>query len=147
MKRYLIEEVRSALKEDYGPLPGAFAVSVRYDDGEGQRWLSAVECCGCVEFHLSDEDISSTLVAYEPTEKVRKVIEQTFVDEIDGFPLGDYGDLYGAMEEDPQNPAVPLMRYLVLLVRCPMVDLQGFIDMGVGRHIDEVDLPDPENMN
>lgn len=146
MKRYMIKGVKTALKEDYGPLPGAIAVSVRYDDGEEQRWLSAVECCGNVEFHLSDEDISGTLVAYEPTEKVIKVINDTFVDDLDGFPLGDYEDLYGAIEEDPENPAVPLVRYLVMLVRCPMVDLQRFIDMGVGRYIDEVDIPDPEGM-
>ena len=146
MKRYLILDVKSALKKGYGPLPGAFAVSVKYDDGTGQKWLSTVECEGCIEFHLSNEDIIEVLVADDVTKEVQKVIRSTVIKELDGFALGDYDLLFNEIGKDPENPMVPFVKYMVLLVRCPMDKLQEYIDMAVGRHIDDIDIPDLESL-
>ena len=142
MKRYKIQDVRLGINKGYGPLPGAVAVSIEYDDGAGTKWISGSECMGCIDFHLSDRDISGILVARDQTDEDLEVIESTHVDEFDGFQLGNYDEVLDNIEENPDHPAVPLVKYLMLLVVCSMDDYEGYVKIGTGRFIDEVDVPD-----
>ena len=142
MKRYKVQDVKLRMDKGYGPFPGVVVVSIEYDDGTGSKWISGAECDGCIDFHLSDRDISEILVSTDMKDGNSEVFESTHIDEFDGFGLGNYDDVFDNIDENPDHPAVPLIKYLMLLVVCPMDDYEGYAKMGIGRFIDEVDVPD-----
>ena len=45
------------------------------------------------------------------------------------------------MRDDPENPAVPLIRYLITLTRYPMKEVDGLMKLVKGKYIDEVEIP------
>ena len=145
MRRYKIEDVKINLDPGYGMIPGAIAVSVRYDDGTESKWLHETECDGCAGFHLSEEDINDRLVYTgdddRKLKRMSKLLDSTSISEFDGFRLGDYDVLMRSMEKGPEHPALPLIRYIVSLVRCPLEDTDKLIEAGIGRYADEIESP------
>lgn len=142
MKRYKVQDVKLGINKGYGPIPGTVAVSIKYNDGIGSKWLSGSECDGCIDFYLSDRDINDILVSDDMTDENLEMIESTHVEELDGFELGDYDVVLGNIEDDPDSPVANLVKYLILLVVCSMDDYRRYAEMGIGRFIDEVDVPD-----
>ena len=136
MKRYFIEEAKCGV-ESYGP-DGVVAAAVRYSDGKKTRWLSMAEVEGILNCFVSDRDIYDTLLDNDPD---GEALDKYQADSFNGLELGDYDDVFAAISEDPDNPAAPLIRYAIALVRCSAEELQGLIDMGQGRYADELDIP------
>ena len=141
MSRYFIEDVKLGLKEDHGPFSGIVVVSVRYNDGSGSKWLHLAESCGCAEFHLSEDDINDILVNIESREDADGIYDRTYIEKLDGLKLGDYDFLSQSIEFNEDNPLVPLILYMVALVRCPMDDFDAIVEIGKGKYIDEVEIP------
>ena len=142
MKRYKIQDVKLGMNNGYGPFPGTVTVSINYDDGTGSKWLSGSECDGCIDFYLSDRDINGILSSSHMTDEDVEVVESAHIDELDGFELGNYDVVLENIEDNPDHPVARLVKYLVLLVVCQMDDFEGYAEMGKGRFIDEVDVPD-----
>ena len=142
MKRYKIQDVKIGMNNGYGPFPGTVTVSINYDDGVGSKWLTGSECDGCIDFYLSDRDINGILSSSHMTDEDVEVVESAHIDELDGFELGNYDVVLENIEDNPDHPAARLVKYLVLLVVCQMDDFEGYAEMGKGRFIDEVDVPD-----
>ena len=64
------------------------------------------------------------------------------IHEFDGIAFDDqYSTTFESMAEDPENPAVPLIRYLIALVRCGMDEVEDLIQMASGKYADELDIP------
>ena len=62
--------------------------------------------------------------------------------EFEGIELDEsYSTPYACMYEDPENPANPLIRYLLALSLCRMEEVEGIIDLARGKYIDEVEIP------
>ena len=64
-----------------------------------------------------------------------------YQEEFEGIQAYDYDDLFEGIRQEPNNPAVPLIRYMIALVRCAMEDVEPLIRMAQGRYADEVDIP------
>lgn len=150
MKGYMIEDVKIAMRGGYGPLPGVVVVGVRYDKGEGPKWLYGLECDGNVEFHLSEKDVSKELLCDTDSDRelkrMQKVIDRTYISEFEGMALGSYGELLETFETVPETPAMRLIKYLVLLLRCPVEDDERYIGMAIGRSIEETEFELSEDL-
>ncbi len=151
MASYYIEEARCNVNDGVmcacGPFPGDVVASVRFRDRENVRWLSVGEIDGFPDFFLSDEDIYPELCDDNFDEDLEgRVVEKVSGYRIDRFEgivfTGDYKDTIDSIQKNPNNPAVPLVRYLLALVRCEMEELDALIAMGTGRFAHELDIPE-----
>ena len=62
--------------------------------------------------------------------------------ELDGIELGcSYDELFESISENRENPVVPLLLYIIALVRCEMADVEPLIGMAQGKYADELDIP------
>lgn len=145
MKRYLIEEVKCGISEGgmaCGPVDGAVVASLKINDGEQTKWLSLVEVMGIPNVTLTDEDIYDRLIADDFSDEFTQFINDHTIESFEGIEIEEgYYSTYSCIQEDPENPAGPLVKYLVALVRCDMEDVDGLIEMAVGKYADELDIP------
>ena len=146
MKRYFIEEAKCGVTKGgmaCGPDLADVVAAVKFNTGADPQWISLVEVEGGIPCaYLSDKDI------YEDLQK--DVMEdEEFIEYLQGYSINDFngitlnGDYFGTfmiIDEDPENPAVPLVRYLIALVRCGWEDLEELIGMA-GQYADEMDIP------
>ena len=146
MKRYLIEEAKCGITKGgiaCGPMDGNVVVTIKYNDGTGSKWLSLVEVMGIPNSFLFDEDVHDKLVEENlDDDAFTNYMHEHEIIEFEGITLNDeYAGILESFVDDPNNPAVPLMRYLVALVRCDMDDVEGIIGMAAGKYADELDIP------
>ena len=148
MKRYLIEEAKCGVTDGvmtpHGPMPGHVMVMVKFrEDGKkSPQWLNLVEADEFPNVYLTDEDIFDKLMEedMEDTE-FEEYLDEHYLEEFEGIPVYDYADLFEGIAQEPDDPAVPLIRYMIALVRCAMEDVEPLIRMAQGRYADEVDIP------
>ncbi|MBR6706594.1 MAG: hypothetical protein IKI84_07945 [Clostridia bacterium] len=142
MKRYLIEEAKCGLTRGgfaCGPVSGSVVVTVRFNDGSGSRWCTAAECDGIPNFFLLDRDVHDKAV--EEDDKTLEWMGTYFTHDFDGVEVGDYFDMFAGFAEDPEKAAIPLIRYIIALLRCAVDEVDGLIEMAVGKYADELDVP------
>ena len=142
MKRYYIEEAKCGLTEGgfaCGPVSGHVVVTVRFNDGGGSRWVTAVEVDGIPNFFLLDRDVHDKAVRED--DETLEWMYPRFTRDFNGLETGDYFDMFRSIADDPENPAVPLLRYIIVLLRCPMDDVDGLIGMAAGKYADELGIP------
>ena len=141
MKRYLIEEAKCDFMEN--AFDGGLVVSsVKYKcDGES-RWLNLDEFNGIPMFFLTDEDYFDRLFDFDISEELVRELEDNWqIFDFEGIDLDDYDCLIESMEEDEENPAIPLLRFIVALTRCNAEDVDGLIKSAAGKYADEIPLP------
>ena len=64
------------------------------------------------------------------------------IDEFNGIAFDDdYYGVFSSIADDPNNPAAPLIRYLITLVRCRMEETEEIIMLGKNRYADELSIP------
>ena len=142
MKRYLIEEAKCGLTRGgfaCGPVPGSVVVTVRFNDGSGSRWCTVAECDGIPNFFLLNRDVHDKAV--EEDEKTLEWMGAYFTHDFDGVEVGDYFDMFAGFAEDPEKAAIPLIRYIIALLRCAVDEVDGLIETAVGKYADELDVP------
>ena len=49
--------------------------------------------------------------------------------------------IFASFAEDSENPAIPLIRYMITLTRCPLDQVDELLAMAKGRYIDELEIP------
>jgi len=145
MKRYFIETAKCGITDGgmaCGPIPGNVVVSVQFKE-ESELWLNVVEVEGMPNFYLTDKDIFDDLVKEDDDdEEFMEYLQEQYIDEFNGLYLDcDYTEVFTSIDEDPDNPAVPLIRYAIALIRCAMEDVEGLIDMASGKYADELEIP------
>ena len=94
-----------------------------------------------------EEDMEDMTEGWDPMEEdmedteFDEYLDEHYLKEFNGIAVYDYADLFESIQEDPDNPAAPLIRYAVALVRCAMEDVDDLIRMAKGRYADELDIP------
>ena len=146
MKRYFIEEAKCGVTEGgiaCGPVGGDVLAAVRFNTGEGAQWITIVDTCGIPNVFLTDNDVSDSILEEDmENEEFIEYMNEHSINELDGIGFdGDYSCLFENIAGDPENPAVPLIRYLVALVRCETGEEENLISMAEGRYADELDIP------
>ena len=145
MKRYFIEEAKCGLTAGgfaCGPVPSNIVVTVKFRENDETQWLSSVEVGGIPNYYLADKDFHEDLVKEDfNDEEFTKYLDEHYISEFNGISLGEYPDTFCSFTDDPDNPAIPLVRYLITLVRCPMENVDALITMARGEYADELDLP------
>ena len=118
-------------------------VTVQFKEGSKTQWLSLVEAQGIPNVYLSDKDVHEALVAEAfDDEEFTQYMNEHFIGEFNGIEFDDdYSTTFESIAEDPENPAVPLIRYLIALVRCDMDTVEDLIRMASGKYADEIDIP------
>ena len=146
MKRYLIEEVKCGITEGgmgCGPVSGSVVASIQFREENRTQWLSLVEVTGIPNVYLTDKDVFEDLLAEDFEDMgFSEYMREHFIDEFEGIEFDDdYSTTFESIAEDPKNPAVPLIRYLIALIRCEMDAVNELIDIATGRYVDEIDIP------
>ena len=126
-----------------GPVPGNVVVTVQFKEGSTVQWLSLVEFDGIPNVYLSDKDIYEDLMAEDfDDEKFTEYLHEHFIQDFNGIKFeDDYSTTFESIADDPKNPAIPLVRYLIALVRCDMDDVENLIQMASGKYADQLDIP------
>ena len=140
--RFFVEQVKCGVTEGgmaCGPVSGDVIVTIEYrkDDGPSQ-WLSNAECMGFATIYLNDFDPFDVLMSGD-VENPKYGLGMT--SEFEGLEFGDYEDMFEACAQDKDNPAVPLLRYLVAVTRCSSDETKDLIALAEGKYIDEVEVP------
>lgn len=146
MTRYFIEKAECGIIEGgmaCGPISGNIVVTIQFKDDSKTQWLSLVEVDGIPNVYLSDKDVHKDLVAEDFNNiEFDKYLNDHYIFNFNGIDLDvDYYSTFESIATDPENPAVPLIRYLITLVRCDMDSVEKLIQMASGRYVDELDIP------
>ena len=146
MKRYFIEEAKCGVTEGgmaCGPVPGFVVVSIRFNEGEESRWLNLVDVDGIPNVFLTEKDVYDLLIddSYDDPE-FNTYINEHFITNFNGIEFDDsYSTTFESIADAPDNPAVPLVRYLITLTRCRMNEVEELTQMASGKYADELDIP------
>lgn len=144
MGRYMVNDVKCGVADGgvaCGPVSGAVNVSVNISDGEKNYWISSAEFEGIPNFYITDDDIFDGLMNPFENDEFIEFMNESFVDEFEGISLGEYQDIFESIKENSGNPAVALIRYMILLTRCSMEELDAFLNMAKGKYIDDLEIP------
>lgn len=144
MGKYYINEVKCGVSAGgmaCGPFPGNVIVSVNVTVGSRTFWLTNVEATGIPNFYMTDEDIFDRLKADDFDEDFDEYLGQIFVDSFDGINIGEYDQILESIEQNRENPASSLIRYIILLTRCPKDHEEDVIEMATGKYIDDLEIP------
>ena len=140
MKRYLIEVAKCGITN--GGMASSVVASIKVNDDTKAQWLSMIETDGILNVSLTDEDIYDKLIEDNYDDEFFAFMEDHFITNYEGIEIGtEYEDILDSIAENPENPAVPVLRYLITLMRCEMDDVEGLISMAVGHYADELDIP------
>lgn len=146
MKRYLIETAKCDVTEGgmaCGPIPGNVVATVQFKEDQKSQWLSLVEVMGIPNVYLTDQDIFDKLLAEDPDDdEFIEYANQHQIWDFNGIEFAeDYNATLSSFEEKPDNPAIPLIRYLLSLVRCDWDDMGDIIKTASGKYADELSIP------
>lgn len=144
--RYRIEEAKCGITDTVlfeGHLAGTVVAAVRYKKGGESLWLYCSDCDGIPDFTLTEKNIYEQLLKEDPEdEEFIDYLNEHRIGELDGMDFGsDFEELFGNIHADPENPVVPLLLYVIALVRCELADVEPLIGMARGKYADELDIP------
>ena len=146
MKRYLIEEAKCGITNGgmaCGPVFGNVAATIKFKEKTKSKWLSMVEVDGIPNYYITDKDIFDDLIKEDfEDEEFTEYLQEHFITEFNGLELGmDYTEFFDNVSEDPDNPAISLIRYMIALIRCASEDVEKLVSMAAGNYSDEIDIP------
>ena len=125
MKRYFIEDAKCGVTGGgvaCGPIGGSSVASIKFreDDGES-KWISLVEVDGFPEAMLSDRDVFDDLIKEDiEDEEFMAYSQEHWIHDFNGIKFGEsYYHTFASIFEDNENPAIPLIKYLIVLAQCP----------------------------
>ena len=145
MEKFFIEEAKCELTKGgiaCGPVDPNVVTTVKYKCGDETKWISLVEVMGIPNFLLSEKDIHEGLVKEDDSDKeFWDYVHEINIGEFNGIELGEYGDIFASFADDPENPAIPLIRYMIALTRCPLDQVEDLLNMARGKYVNELDIP------
>ena len=141
MKRFLIEDAKCGIAQG-GPMIGIVITSVKFNDGESSKWFNLAEVDGIPCFYVTDKDVYDTLIENDFDEEFQEMFDKSHIDEFNGiFVGGEYDEVFDSIYENPENPAVAFIRYVIALTRCELKDVKKLIKRVVGKYVDEIKVP------
>ena len=140
MKRFFIEEAKCEVAG--GALSSRVITTVKYKEDGKDQWLSLVDVDGIPNAYLSDKDIHGDIVKEDfEDEEFSEYMNEHYIMEFDGIDMTDYSEMVTSMYDDPDVPAIPLIKYLVTLTLCDMDSVEDLIKMAAGKFADELSIP------
>lgn len=141
MKRYFVEDAKCEVV-GAGMAASVVIGAVKYKCEDETGWLYLEEAQGFPMFYQTEEDIFEDLLKDNIDQEEFESYREDSIDELDGIELTDsYEEIFENIHTNMDSPAVPLLRYIITLVRCDMEDLKPIIALGKGNFIDEVEIP------
>ncbi|WP_022757469.1 hypothetical protein [Butyrivibrio fibrisolvens] len=144
MGKYYIDDVKCGLEKGgmaCGPGFGTVVASVKVSDGSKSFWLTNAEVEGLPGFYMSDEDIYDRLINISADDDFIDYLDHCFIDSFEGIKLREYDEMMESIKKNEGNPAVSLIRYIVLLTRCEMEEVDKVVALVKGKFVDEVEIP------
>lgn len=145
MKKYYIEDARCDVSTGgfaCGPVGGEVVATVRFSADGRSQWISMIEFEGIPMVFLTDTDLHDYIANNTSDRDYAEHLEQYMIEEFNGITCSsDYNDIFDSVSDDPDNPAIPLLRYLIALVRCSWDEIGPLVAMAKGHYIDELDIP------
>lgn len=139
-KRFLIEDAKCGVAQS-GPMIGIVITSVKFNDGESSKWFNLAEVDGIPCFYLTEDDVYDTLISNEFSEEFQEMLDNSYIEEFEGITFGEYEEVFDSIYENPDNPAVEFIRYVIALTRCALKDVKKLVKRAVGKYVDEIKVP------
>ena len=146
-ERYLIEEAKCRITNTvllHDMLMGTVVAAVKFRKSKETLWLYLSDCDGIPVFTLTEKDIYEKILKEDPEdEEFIEYLNEHQIDKLDGveFDTTFEGLIENIRTADYDNPVVPLLLYIIVLVRCKMTDVEPLIGMARGKYADELDIP------
>ncbi|MBR3262073.1 MAG: hypothetical protein IKF93_03040 [Lachnospiraceae bacterium] len=148
MKRFLIEEAKRTVTKggpEWEAAPASVVVTVKYKEDAAAQWLNMVEFEGVPNVFLSDRDIFDKLVEEDFEDQAfADYLNTHFIEDFNGITMGEYAAVFDSISNDPENEAVPLVRYMILLARSSADEAEALIEMSAGKYADEIEIPESD---
>ena len=144
MGRFFIEYVKCGISEGgiaCAPVDGSANASVKISDGDNSYWLSVFEIYGIPNFYVSEDDLFDMIMNSSDEEAIIETLNDNQIDEFEGISLGEYGDIVESIKLNEGSPAVALIKYVVLLTRCPTEEMEETVALAKGKFVDDLDIP------
>ena len=142
MKRYLIEEAKYGFTRGgiaCGPIDPNTVVTVKFNDGEGSKWISVVDVEGILNIFLLDKDYHKELVNEDQDDAFYDYMNDHLLTEFDGVEVGaEYGEIAETLMDNKENPASQFIGYVINLTSCPLEETDRLIEKSVGKYADEI---------
>lgn len=138
--RVFIEDAKGGVTDGgiaCGPCGGALVSSVKFRVNGQTKWLSCHAFESDPHFLISDEDIFDKLSDDFPEEEDMRYIESLFIEEFNGLDLENFEE---SAEDDPDNWAIPLIRYARCLAFSCNKETEELIAAGKGHYADECEV-------
>ena len=144
--KFFVEQVKRGVTEGgmaCGPVSGDVIVTIKYrKNDEPSRWLSNMQSMGFSTFYVDDFDPFDLLMSGD-------VENPKFgagrIDEFEGVEIGFYEEMYETFDENKDNPAVLLLRYLIAVAQSSQEEIDDLIKLVEGHYIDEINVPISED--
>ena len=148
-KKYFIEDAKCGVTEGgiaCGPVPGDVVATVKYTaDGE-TNWFTNIEYDGIASFYLTKEDIFDKAMKDDSDDKeFWDFMNDSSIEEFEGISLGDYPYVVDGLNENLNNNASALIKYLIILTKCSNEDIEKVIADGKGRYAEDL-FPENEEI-
>lgn len=143
MGKYFVNEVKCSVSNGgmaCGPVEGTVNVSVNVTEGDKTYWVTNSEFTGIPSFYVTQEDIFDKIGDIDD-EEFAEYLNNKYINEYEGISLGEYDEIFDSIKNNSGNPAVSLIRYIILLTRCPMDSVEEIVNLAKGKYIDEVEIP------
>ena len=129
---------------------GMRIISLKYrKDDEPPMWVQIDENYRTPEFYLSDTDQFERHInfdSFDDKEEVKK-LNENMIDAFERIDVSAWyeGILFEIFGFHYDNPAKPLMRYLMYLASRSDEDMAAAIEFGTGKYADELNIPATED--
>ena len=143
-KRYYIEDINYGVSEGgiaCSPPTGSINASIKFTVNGETKWFTISELNNIPSFFLTDRDIFKQLSNNDLSDEFTSYLEENAIFDFDGLLLGEYEDIFLSFTENPGNPAIKLVRLLILLVKCKMDEVFKLITLACDKYIDEINVP------
>ncbi|MBQ5956167.1 MAG: hypothetical protein IJL46_01195 [Clostridia bacterium] len=149
MKRYYIENVKYGITDGgiaCGPIGGNIVVTIQFKDSDKTQWISLIDVTGIPNIYLTDRDVFQDLIKEDFDDiEFTTYITNHSIDNINGIELGsEYDDIFNSIDNDPENPVVPLIKYLINLARAGEDETDFLISQGISKYADEIKAPESD---
>lgn len=139
MARYFIEDVKCGVGTGgmaCGPVSGPVVGEAKVRDSDGKTfYFSLAEVDGYPNFFLTDRSTYNQQISSDISEEELEYLDENYYPSIEG----DYDVIFTTKEEF--NPMLPLMKYLIYLVRADWEECERFQKETKGKYLDEFKTP------
>jgi hypothetical protein len=131
MKRFFVEQVKTAMEEPQGPFPQTITVEAKVKDGDEEYYVSLVELEG------GGADL------YKTTEsKIKELTFSTDEDTVEMMQKAlvascDYSEVFAHTDWE----WLPLFRYLTYILRADQNLFDSYNNRVINKYVDEIDFP------